>query len=116
MALMFDKASATEREGVEYPTAIGPIDILGVDANGDFYVFELKRARAPDRAVGQLARYMGWVKHTIGRGNRVYGVVVARSIDERLRYAATVIPDVMLMEYQVRFKLTTANHISAPSA
>lgn len=106
----------TGRDGIEFPTAVGPIDILAVDANGDFYVFELKRARAPDRAVGQLARYMGWVKHTIGRGHRVYGVVVARRIDERLRYAATVIPDVMLLEYQVQFQLTAANHITAPPA
>src|SRR5207302_1329347 len=30
------------RRGVEYPTAVGPIDILAVDDDGTFYVFELK--------------------------------------------------------------------------
>jgi len=102
------------RNGIEFPTAVGPIDILAVDGDGDFYVFELKRARAPDRAVGQLARYMGWVKHTIGCDKRVHGVIVARSIDERLRFAATVIPQVILLEYQVQFQLTEANQIPAP--
>lgn len=99
----------TGREGVEFPTAVGPIDILAVDSNGDFVVFELKRARIADRAVGQLARYMGWVKHTIGRDRGVFGVVVAKQIDERLRYAASVIPGVSLYEYQVEFRLTAAH-------
>jgi RecB family endonuclease NucS len=40
------------KDGVEYPTAVGPIDILGVDDNGIFYVFELKWAASPDSAVG----------------------------------------------------------------
>lgn len=46
------------RDGIEYPTATGPIDILALDDTGAFVVFELKRARSPDRAMGQLTRYM----------------------------------------------------------
>jgi hypothetical protein len=95
----------TGRDGVEYPTDVGPIDILAVNHAGDFTVFELKRARTADRAVGQLARYMGWVHNTIGRGKKVSGVIVARLIDERLRYAASVIPNVSLFEYRVQFSL-----------
>jgi hypothetical protein len=49
----------TGRDGIEFPTAVGPIDILAVDQDSNFIVFELKRANSPDRAVGQLARYMG---------------------------------------------------------
>src|SRR5690606_18321364 len=71
----------TGRDGVEYPTAVGPIDILAIDPTGAFVVFELKRATAPDRAIGQLARYMGWVKATIGVGRDVRGVIVAKAID-----------------------------------
>lgn len=96
------------KDGIEYPTAVGPIDILAVDESGDFVVFELKRARVADKAVGQLARYMGWVQHTIGRGRAVRGVIVARSIDARLRFAASVIPHVSLYEYEVEFRLTPA--------
>src|SRR5271163_4790426 len=33
----------TGRDGIEFPTAVGPIDVLAIDASGDFYVFEVKR-------------------------------------------------------------------------
>jgi hypothetical protein len=91
------------RGGIEYPTGVGPIDILAVDEIGNLYVFELKLDRGPDRALGQLARYMGWVKSHLAGANTVSGVLVARSIDERLRYAAAVIPNVALLEYEVQF-------------
>lgn len=46
--------------GIEYPTGVGDIDILAFDeSDGALVVFELKRATSPDRAVGQIARYMG---------------------------------------------------------
>jgi endonuclease len=73
------------RDGIEYPSAVGPIDLLAVDEGGSFYVFELKRARSPDHAIGQLARYMGWV-HTIGARNTVNGIIVAKQISDKLRY------------------------------
>src|SRR5262245_7916247 len=38
----------TGRDGIEFPTAVGPIDILAVDDAGAFVVFELKRGRSPD--------------------------------------------------------------------
>jgi hypothetical protein len=93
------------RSGREYPTAVGPIDILAVDKDGNFYVFELKLDRGPDRVLGQLARYMGWVKATLAKDAEVYGVIVARSIDEKLRYAAGIVSTVTLLEYQVDFRV-----------
>jgi hypothetical protein len=78
------------REGKEYPTAVGPIDILAVDDSGNFAVIELKLERGPDRALGQLTRYMGWVKPNVAAKREVTGVVVARSIDDRLRLATSV--------------------------
>jgi hypothetical protein len=99
----------TGRDGVEYPTAVGPIDILAVDASGEFYVFELKRARSPDHAIGQLARYMGWVRQTIGKDRKVNGIIVAKEIAPNLRYAVSVVPNVSLFEYEVEFHLKPAN-------
>jgi hypothetical protein len=99
----------TGRDGVEYPTATGPIDILGIDDKGNFYVFELKRAQSPDSAIGQLARYMGWVKRTIGKDHNVNGVIIAKSISDRLRYAVSVLPNVSLFEYEVEFRLNQAS-------
>ena len=101
------------RDGVEYPSAVGPIDILAIDESGAFFVFELKRANSPDRALGQLARYMGWVAQTIGKEKEVFGVIVAKAISENLRYAVSVMPNVSLYEYEVSFRLRPAQDIKA---
>lgn len=105
----------TGREGVEFPSAVGPIDILAVDEKESFFVFELKRANSPDSAIGQLARYMGWVQQTIGKGHGVFGVIVARSISENLRYAASIVPNVHLFEYEVEFHLRPAHDLMSKS-
>jgi endonuclease len=97
----------TGRDGVEFPTAVGPIDILATDASGAFFVFELKRGRTPDHVIGQLTRYMGWVKQTIGKGCEVNGIIVAKEISESLRFAVSVIPQVSLFEYEVAFRLNS---------
>lgn len=95
----------TGRDGIEFPTAVGPIDILAVDTEDQFVVFELKRARSSDHAIGQLSRYMGWLTQTIGKGKRVTGVIVAKTISENLRYSLLVVPNVSLFEYEVKFEL-----------
>jgi hypothetical protein len=102
----------TGRDGIEFPTAVGPIDILATDEAGAFFVFELKRASSPDHAIGQLARYMGWVNQTIGKDRRVHGIIVARTISDRLRYAVSVIPNVSLFEYEVEFHLKPADNLT----
>lgn len=91
------------RSGREYPTDVGPIDILAVAPDNTLVVMELKRDRGPDSALGQLARYMGWVRAHLAAGAAVRGVVVARQIDEKLRYAAAAMPGVLLLEYDIRF-------------
>lgn len=106
LRLYFDP---TGREGIEFSTDVGFIDILATDETGAFFIFELKRASSPDTAIGQLARYMGWVKHTIGKDRDVNGVIVAKTINERLKYAASILPNVHLFEYDVKFYLKRAN-------
>ncbi len=98
-------------DGVEYPTAVGPIDILAVDENGDFYVLELKRAQSSDRTFGQIARYMGWVKQTIGHEKNVFGIIVSKSVSENLKYARSIVPNVFLYEYAVSFSVRPAHDL-----
>lgn len=97
------------RDGVEFQTDVGPIDILATSPDGDFYVFELKLGRGADAALGQILRYMGWVERHLSGGHRVFGVVLAADISEKLRYAATQVPQVRLMEYELRFSLKSAD-------
>lgn len=106
----------TGRDGVEFPTTVGPIDILAVDERGNFYVFELKRGRTPDYTIGQLMRYMGWVSQTIGKGVKVNGVIVAKQISDNLRYSVCIVPNVSLFEYEVSFQLHTAPAIDTSAA
>jgi endonuclease len=100
------------RECVEFPSAVGPIDILAVDDKESFFVFELKRANSPDKAIGQLARYMGGVQQTIGKDHEIFGVIVAKSISENLR-SASIVPNVYLFEYEVEFHLRPAHALAS---
>jgi endonuclease len=91
------------RDGVEFQTDVGPIDILATAPSGDFHVFELKLGRGPDNALGQILRYMGWVSQHLAKDKKVFGVIVASEISEKLRYAVTLVPNVRLMEYELHF-------------
>lgn len=88
----------------QYRTDIGPIDILAIDkATKDFVVIELKRNQTSDDTIGQLARYMGWVKEK--KGTNVKGVIIAGTYDKKLDYALKVVPNTEVFLYEVSFKL-----------
>jgi hypothetical protein len=89
----------------QYKTDIGPIDILAKDKKtGSYVVIELKRNQTSDDTVGQLARYMGWVKEN-KKDKNVKGVIIAGSYDKKLDYAREMIPNIEVFIYQVDFKL-----------
>jgi hypothetical protein len=95
-----------ELKSQQYATSIGPIDILAKDKNtGSYVVIELKRDQTSDDTVGQVARYMGWVKEELNDPN-VRGIIVAGSFDQRLHYAGQMVPNVDVFLYQVDFKLS----------
>ena len=57
--------------------------------------------------MGQVLRYMGWVKEHLSRGaHEVCGIVICHSVDERLDYALSMIPNVDAKYYKVDFRLT----------
>lgn len=94
-------------EGQQYSTDIGPIDILAQTSAGDsFVVIELKRGRPSDQVVGQVLRYMGWVKKNLcGSGQGVRGLVICHEADPKLAYALAMTDLVDVRYYSVSFKL-----------
>ena len=91
----------------QFPAGPWSIDFLCVDnKSGDFVVIELKKGQTSDATVGQLLRYMSYVKkHLAKPEQRVQGVIVAKAADEALRYAVEALPNVRVMTYRVDFKL-----------
>ena len=92
--------------GVEFPVGGRFADILGVDAQGRLVVVELKVSRGYDRVIGQLLRYMAWIrKYQAEPDQGVRGMIIAREISEDLRLACSSIPDIDLFEYQLAVAL-----------
>jgi restriction system protein len=96
-----------ELVGQQYSTDAGPIDILAISKDGKrLLVVELKRGRASDVVVGQILRYMGYVKEQIAEPHQtVEGVIIALDDDKKMRWALLAVPNISFYRYQVSFKL-----------
>lgn len=96
-----------ESSGRQYPTTVANIDLLAIDkTNKEFVVIELKKGKGSDMVIGQILRYMGWVKENLAQhGESVRGIVIASERDERIQYALKMIPTVSLFLYRVSFEL-----------
>ena len=92
-------------DGIEFPAGNRYIDILAVGADGAFVVIELKVSRGHDRTVGQLLRYMAWVRDNLSNGAQVRGMIVANEVSEDLKLASSFVPSIQLVEYEISFSL-----------
>ena len=82
------------------------IDILAVDKDDNLVVIELKVSKGYDRVVGQLLRYMGWIKNNLAEpGQGVRGIIIARFISEDLLLACAGLQNVQLFEYELSIRL-----------
>jgi restriction system protein len=93
--------------GQQYASDTGPIDILAVSKNNkEILVVELKKGRASDVVVGQIQRYMGYVKSELAESNQVVkGVIIAFEKDLRLERALSVTTNIDFYQYEVQFRL-----------
>ena len=102
-----------EEEGItgrEFPVGNRYIDILALDNDNNYVVIELKVSRGYDRVVGQLLRYVAWIrKNQADEGQRVRGIIMAREISEDLLLACSEIPNIDLYEYQLSVSLEKVN-------
>lgn len=96
-----------EPVGQQYPTDTGPMDLLAVKKDkSELLVVELKRGKASDVVVGQVLRYMGFVKEDLAEPHQaVRGAIIALEDDLRIRRALAVTPSIEFFRYQISFKL-----------
>ncbi len=81
-------------------TPAGRLDLLCRDGKGNYVVVELKRTQGTDQVVGQVLRYMGWLKEAHGT-DKVRGIVVVAKKDQALSYALMAVPNVQVKEFRV---------------
>jgi restriction system protein len=93
--------------GQQLVTDIGRIDILARRKDGTgWLVIELKKGKENDKVIGQVLRYIGWVRRNLAEGEEVKGLVVVHERDEQLTYALEEVADrVSAYRYEVSFNL-----------
>lgn len=94
--------------GSHYDTGVvGEIDLLAKhQTENRWLVVELKRDQSSDTTVGQILRYMTWVRRHLAKdADEVEGIIISRMVDEKLKYALDGQPLIRCMTYQVSFGL-----------
>lgn len=93
--------------GQQYKTAIGDIDILAISKDKKtILVVELKKGRTSDIVVGQIQRYMGFLKEEFAEPNQdIKGIIIALDDDIKIKYALNVTNNIEFYRYKIDFKL-----------
>lgn len=102
---LYDEEKQKHIMGKYNTNEIGEIDMLLINDSNEIIVIELKR-EGTDDTVGQVCRYVGWVKSKLSKGNNVYGIIIAQKINNKLRYAIMPIKDYIFyqqLEMKVEF-------------
>lgn len=94
--------------GQQFHTDTGPLDILAISRDRQtLLVIELKRGRASDKVVGQVLRYMSYVKEVVAEPDQsVRGAIVALEDDKGLRRALSMVDAVDFFRYEISFSMT----------
>jgi len=70
-------------------------------------VIELKKGKTSDAAVGQILRYIGWVKANVADVDQsVRGILIAKEVDDVLKYSVKDLTHIEVKTYKVDFQLT----------
>ena len=108
----YDIFEDDEFTGRQYQTDTGPIDILAISKDRkELLVIELKKGRASDRVIGQIQRYMGYIKDEIAEDDQeVKGIIIAFEDDQRIRRALSVTNNIEFYRYRINFNLKKVEH------
>ena len=95
-----------DQSGARFHTQAGEIDFLAVDKKTkDFVVIELKVGKVHDNAIGQVLRYMGYVKEKLADDKKVRGILLGEDIDDKAKYALIMMPAIEFKKYKLNIKL-----------
>ncbi|MGE5543739.1 MAG: hypothetical protein ACM3UW_02095 [Bacillota bacterium] len=100
---------ASGRQGFEYPTEIGIIDILAVDAYQRLTVMEFAEEVTPE-VLSRILGYMGWVRRNLTPGKDVKGMIFTNHIEEHMLLSISQVPGIEV--YQLKMSLEV-NKMSA---
>jgi len=98
------------KSGRQYVTEVGCIDLL-CKRKDDFVVIELKKGRSSDKVVGQISRYIGWIKEKLANGSNVKGIIIVHDFDNKLKYAVLANPNIELKYYQISIEFVSEQDI-----
>ena len=93
--------------GRQYSIDVGIVDLLCVDKEGNFVIIEVKKGKGSDQTVGQITRYMGWVKKMLAGDKDVRGIIVVSEIDEKLEYSASVFEGIVIRYYKIELSFVS---------
>ena len=81
---------------------VGEIDFLAKnEKQNKWLVIEIKKEQTSDKTIGQLLRYMGWVKKEKSLNNdNIEGLILCGEYDSNLDYAVSCIPNVNVKIYR----------------
>jgi restriction system protein len=98
-------------DGRQFKTDTGEMDILAISKNKkEYLVIELKRGRASDSVVGQIQRYMGYIKEEfLEKDQTVRGVIIALEDDIKVKRALSVTSDIDFYQYKINFDLVKSD-------
>jgi len=101
-----------EQTGRQFPAGSWSIDFLTKDRRtDDLVIIELKKGRTSDSVVGQILRYISWVKENIAEPEQnVKGIIIAKEIDDALKYSVMNQPNLKVLTYHVTFSLNAAEN------
>ncbi|MDE2308298.1 MAG: hypothetical protein KGJ97_08410 [Xanthomonadaceae bacterium] len=91
-----------QRKGHVRAAEIGIMDLLAKHQSRPVWlVVELKVLKTSDEVLGQILRYMGWVKRCCaGKDESVEGLVIASCADIQTLYGLECLPNVRMMRYR----------------
>lgn len=113
----------TELIGQQVRTPVGIIDLLFVNHTwGNIIVVEVKKGKTPSGILSQLYSYFWYLQSLLDKDifinlstraeivGRAYGIIVAKSLDERTVKALEYSPEIMFYQYELEGKYISFDH------